>query len=69
MKSGCSSKVADVYIRDRRLAEQAKAFDALGVRLATLVAASKTDEGKPRRGGRTIERRTKTAALRKRASP
>ncbi len=31
------SKVARVYIKDRRLGEQAQAFDALGARLASLV--------------------------------
>lgn len=40
------SKVRRIYIRDRRLTDQAHAFDALGARLAGLVAAPAT----PRRG-------------------
>ena len=34
------SKTARTYIRDRRLEEQARAFDALGAKLETLTAAS-----------------------------
>jgi histidyl-tRNA synthetase len=33
-------KVARVYIKDRRLGEQARAFDALGARLAALVGGT-----------------------------
>jgi integrase len=36
------SRVRRTYIRDRRPAEQARAFDALGQRLATLVLGAKT---------------------------
>jgi hypothetical protein len=33
-----ASKVARIYIQDRRLAEQARAFDALGARPETIIA-------------------------------
>jgi len=35
-----ASKVARIYIKDRRLAEQARAFDALGVRLEEIIAGA-----------------------------
>jgi hypothetical protein len=36
------SRVTRIYIRDRREGEQVKAFDALGQRLAELVALANT---------------------------
>ena len=37
-----ASRVSRVYIRDRRLAEQAKAFDLLGKKLSEIIPAAKT---------------------------
>ena len=39
------SKMARVYIQDRRLADQARAFDALGRRLAELAEGRASDKG------------------------
>ena len=36
-----SDRMSRVYIRDRRESEQARAFDALGTKLASLVSSSK----------------------------
>jgi len=43
------SRVRRTYIRDRRFSEQLKAFDALGRRLSSLLAA----EARPRRAAQT----------------
>ena len=41
------SRVRRIYVRDRRVAEQARAFDALGAKLALLAAPAHHDDSSP----------------------
>jgi integrase len=46
------SRIRRTYIRDRRLSEQRKAFDALGARLQALISGPLATKRTPRRVGR-----------------